>query len=192
MRTFVTGHAGVPTARFRSLSIRGLATRWQRSTGDAYRTGGLGRLEAESKVKNFGHQMTERFSLVVSQESEGDRYYFFPQNGAPLDGGKTTSIDMDNMDDFVGSSYYTTLREATDGTLSDGRVRTHLRNLKGLGNQLYKDVIPSQLKGAVERMNKGDLLHIFTDKPRIPWELVKNGGDFWGQLYIMSNSMMTG
>jgi hypothetical protein len=136
--------------------------------------------------------MTARFSLVASQEGDGDRYYFFPQNGAPLDGGKTPLDDMNEMDTFVGGSYYTMLREATDGTLSDGRVRTHLHNLKGLGNHLYKTVVPSQLKGAVEQMKKGDMLHIYTDRPRIPWELVKNGGDFWGQLYMVSNSMLTG
>ena len=58
----------------------------------------------------------------------------------PLDGGKTSLDDMNEIDTFVGGSYYTTLREATDGTLSDGRVRTHLHNLKGLGNHLYKTV----------------------------------------------------
>ena len=50
--------------------------------------------------------MTARFSLVASQESDGDRYYFFPQNGAPLDGGKTSLDDMNEMDTFVGGSYY--------------------------------------------------------------------------------------
>jgi hypothetical protein len=136
--------------------------------------------------------LTERFDLVASPASDGYQYYFFPQRGTPIDGGTTSAADLEGMDGFVGSTYYTSLRDATDGTLSDRGIRTHLRNLRGLGNQLYKDVIPSELKDAVACMNEGDLLHVLTDEPRIPWELVKNSGDFWGQLYVISNSLMSG
>jgi hypothetical protein len=93
---------------------------------------------------------------------------------------------------FLESGYYTALREATEGSLTDSAFRPRLQNLKGLGNRLYQDVIPSELKSAVATMSKGDILHIFADKPDIPWELVKNGGDFWGQLYIVSNSALSG
>jgi hypothetical protein len=134
----------------------------------------------------------ELFNLVVNSESGGYLYTFSPQSRSPISGGKTSAADVSRMGEFLKSGYYTVLREATEGSLTASGVRTHIRNLQGLGNQLYRDVIPSELKEAVTRMAKGDLLHVFADTPGIPWELVKNGSDFWGQLYAISNSRWTG
>src|SRR5229473_3205225 len=59
-----------------------------------------------------------------------------------------------------------------------------------LGHELYKE-IPEELRKGIGELTMGDYLHIFADDNlTIPWELVKNGGNFWGQLYVISNSTM--
>jgi CHAT domain len=128
--------------------------------------------------------------LVVNAEGDGYIYTFCPQRNPPLSGGKTPADDVVDMESFLQDSYYTALRSAAEGNLTDTGASTYLLNLGGLGNHLYESVIPPELKAAVSRMKSGDFLHILADKCNIPWELVKNGGEFWGKFFVMSNSMM--
>jgi CHAT domain-containing protein len=134
--------------------------------------------------------MPDIFYLVVNGEREERFYTLFPQNGPPLAGGKTSENDEVEMDRFLQSSYYMALRDAAEGNLTDSGVSTYLVNLGGLGNYLHESAIPPELQTAALRMEKGDLLHVFADRCDIPWELIKNGGEFWGQMFILSNSVM--
>ena len=126
--------------------------------------------------------MSQLFNLMVHAESGDYLYFLSPRTKAPIYGGKAPATDVARMDKLVGEEggYHDVLRKATEDSLSDKVVPTYLLNLAGLGNQLYQDVIPSKLQEAVEKMKEGDLLHIYADdKISIPWELVKNGGNFW-------------
>jgi hypothetical protein len=137
--------------------------------------------------------MPEIHNLLVDSEDGQYLYYFVPHAKPLIRGGKTPEASVENMRTFVRGNYRKVLRKVTeDDTLSDSAIPGYLNNLRGLGNQLY-NVIPDKLKGAARNMKKGDFLHIYADELiSIPWELVKNGGDFWGQLYVVSNSTVEG
>jgi hypothetical protein len=135
--------------------------------------------------------MPELFNLVVLPEAEGYMYIFSPQSKSPIPAGATAKNAIASMGEFLESIYYRKLREATLGTFTDSGVRSHLRTLRGFGRRLYHEVIPPELREAVVHMKEGDLLHVFADDCSIPWELVKNGGDFWGKFFVVSNSKWT-
>lgn len=140
----------------------------------------------------LGSAMSESHNLMVDSDYGEYRYYFVPHAAPPIRGGKTPKDSVDNMRTFVRGSYHTALRKVTEDTLSDSALPGYMQNLWGFGNQLY-GVIPDNLKHAIGKMKKGDSLHIYADEQSsIPWELVKNGGDFWGQLYVVSNSVLEG
>jgi len=132
------------------------------------------------------------YDLLVDSSHGEYQYYLFPQGGQPIRGGKTPEASVAEMETFVEKNYRKTLRSVTGGTLSDRASRGYLQNLQGLGNQLY-NIIPEKLKDATRNMEREDFLHIYAaEQISIPWELVKNGGDFWGQLYVISNSAVEG
>lgn len=137
--------------------------------------------------------MPEIHNLLIDSEDGQYLYYFTPHAKPIIRGGKTPADTAKNMRTFARGNYRNALLKATgDDNLSDSAAPGYVSNLRGLGNQLYNG-IPEKLRDAARNMHRGDFLHIYADELiNIPWELVKNGGDFWGQLYIMSNSTVDG
>jgi hypothetical protein len=136
--------------------------------------------------------MPELYNLLVHAESEDYLYFFSSQTKSPIYGGKTPGDIVGGIDELIRSGYRTALRKITKDALSDGVISGYRENLWGFGNQLH-NALPDKLKEATLDMKRGDSLHVFADdKIQIPWELVKNGGDFWGQLYVVSNSALEG
>jgi hypothetical protein len=128
--------------------------------------------------------------MADSNGDGGYRYYLFKSSPAPTRAGITSAATVERVKKFVAGEYRDALLKVTGGTLSDGTARTKLINLQGIGRELFKE-IPEELKRGIGELAEGDYLHIFADDNlTIPWELVKNGGDFWGQLYVISNSTM--
>jgi len=138
--------------------------------------------------------MSEIHTIMVEADHGEYSYHFVPHAKPIIRGGKTPEESVANMRTFVRGNYTTMLRRVTGDTLSSSdTARGYLTSLKGLGYLLYK-AIPKKLTDAVDRdMKRGDFLHIYADELiSIPWELVKNGGDFWGEMYVISNSAADG
>jgi hypothetical protein len=136
--------------------------------------------------------MSNSYYLLVDANHGEYLYYFGSQGMSPTPKGNTPEENVAAMKTFIEGAYRTALRGVTEDTLSDSTFPGYRRNLQGLGNQLH-GLIPDKLKDATRGMAKGDSLHIYsTEQITIPWELIKNGGDFWGQLYVISNSASEG
>jgi hypothetical protein len=135
--------------------------------------------------------MTRSYSLMADSNGDGGyRYYLFKSSPAPTRAGITSAETVEKVKKFLDGKYRDALRNVTGGTLSDGTASTRYINLQGLGHELYKE-IPEEVRRGIRELTEDDYLHIFADDNfTIPWELVKNGGDFWGQLYVISNSTM--
>src|SRR6266849_3484879 len=63
-----------------------------------------------------------------------------------------------------------------------------LTNLGGFGRHLYDAIVPGGLRDWVESLSAGSYIHIVENEFRIPWELVRNGGDFWGRAFVISHA----
>lgn len=135
--------------------------------------------------------MVASYSLMADSNGDGGhRYYLFKSSVVPLRAGATSAATAGQIREFLEKKYQNVLRTVTGGTLSDRAIGTRLTNLQGLGNHLYKEM-PAELRNSMNELNQDDYLHIFSDDNiDIPWELLKNGGDFWGQMYIISNSTL--
>lgn len=136
--------------------------------------------------------MSELLTLAVFPQADGYLYSFSAEGRQFIPGGTTPMDKLELMGDLLDHTYYKKLRDAILGTFSESGASTYLRSLGRYGRRLHDEILPSELKEVIKRMNGGDTLHIFADDCTIPWELVKNGGDFWGQLFIISNSRYTG
>lgn len=136
--------------------------------------------------------MSKLFTLAVFPQTDGYLYSFSTPDTQFIPGGSTLADVVKGMDNFLDDTYYIKLRDAMLGTFPDRGASTRLRSLGGYGRELYLSVIPPELQGAIKHMSRGNTLHIYADDFTIPWELVKNGGDFWGQLFVVSNSRLTG
>ena len=134
------------------------------------------------------------YSLIAKGIAGGGQTYVL--TGGPLaipeDAGTTDGDALHEHPAWMEHRYMPVLRSAAQGMLSSASRRTAVRNLHGLGREIYSQLVPSELRGLVNQMSVGDALHIYEDKAVVQWELVKNGGDtFWGQLFVMSHSTLT-
>jgi len=59
-------------------------------------------------------------------------------------------------------------------------------NLQGIGQKLFTELIPVQIAERVKKWQSGSYLRISTDETWIPWELIYDGLDFWGNRFILT------
>jgi len=107
-------------------------------------------------------------------------------NSQSYDVGFTLKDAMEKTFSFIDKYYYPAIRGAGKKEfLSNGELRGALRNLAGLGKQVYKDFVPDILRQVVHDLEDGSVLTFISDDIGIPWELVYNDVDFWGRRFVI-------
>jgi hypothetical protein len=131
--------------------------------------------------------------LLVSSDGQGGLHFDLVDFEAAerYFAGSAAHAVVEEAKQFLSETHYRDIRKAIASTLSNGVYATTLRNLTGLGNQLYRHAVPEELKVLVGRLAPGQYLHIVSDDFSIPWELVRNGGDFWGTTFVISHARRT-
>lgn len=135
-------------------------------------------------------QQGARLDLVADPDGHGGYKYLIVDYAkqVPQDGGSTPPDIVNEAYDLLRTKYYPTFRRSSGTLLANGQFNVTWTNLTGLGQHLYRHFVPPKLKALVGNMNSGDHLHIVSDDLTIPWELIRNGGEFWGRRFIISRA----
>lgn len=133
---------------------------------------------------------TPRRDLIINSDGRGGYDYTLIdyEKRSSEYAGATPSDIVESTHLFLETKYYRTFRRATESTLTNGLYATTLRNLTGLGQHLYQNFVPQELKELVADMKSRDHLHIISDDFSTPWEIIRNGGEFWGKSFIISRA----
>lgn len=127
--------------------------------------------------------------LVNSDGNGGFSYDFIDKNGDDYYCGNTSRDVVENTKSYLDQEYFPRVREQSARSfLRNGEYRAVLRNLQGCGFHIYENFIPVDLRERINALDDASLLHIKSNEMWLPWELIRNGSDFWGKRFVISRS----
>lgn len=107
----------------------------------------------------------------------------YPQ---PEDAGRIIATDIPEPVSFwedLGSVLAGSVRL---GNPSKDRLKSIWYQLESLGEELYNKLLTDQLRRLAAQWPSGHVIQIVTNEKWIPWELIFDGADFWGNKFIIA------
>jgi hypothetical protein len=121
------------------------------------------------------------------QEDRGLDYWIIEKDHLPDDGG---FVSMASSKEAV-DSFWKDMSSILEGSvqlagLSESELRSIWLNIQCLGQELYEELLSSELRNHSAQWPTGSIVSVATNEKWIPWELIHDGDDFWGSKFVLA------
>ncbi len=145
-------------------------------------------------IENLTFDIEPRQSITLHVDwnrRQGELSYtiYYPNNQPPAgDWHQPIPDTLGNIENF-----WTDLNQILNdaiprGSISEEAGESICLNLQGLGSRLFNELIPSEVVQLVREWQPGFSVRVSTNEKWIPWELMHDGQDFWGNRFIIARS----
>ena len=143
----------------------------------------------DKKLSDTWQQPTATI-IATWQYGQEINYWVLDRNGgSPDDGG--SMLEASSREEVAQFWIHLShmLGDAVSlSDLSKNQTRTIWMSVEGFGRRLGNKLLSDQLRSCSNRWLEGSIIEIATNEQWIPWELIHDGDDFWGNKFILART----
>jgi hypothetical protein len=126
-------------------------------------------------------------TIVVISRQEGINYLILDgKSPDPLDGDRVAAAVIEEVESLWHTLDWIIDSSVVWNRLDEFRQRSIWITLEGLGRDLYQRFIPKRLHQEAEKWKPGTIITLVTNEKWIPWELLHDGQEFWGNKFVLA------